>query len=644
VAYDSASIFVLEEGRLRLAAARGFDDNRTILGQTLPLDQRLLTGQVITTRKPIMIADAQCEPGWVAVEGLPESSGIHGWIGAPLVVRDRAVGVLNVDSRRVGAYGAAEVETVSAFANQAATAVANAQLFAERQRQVQALLALAETARVVTASLNLEEVLQRILGQTIRTLDVDAASLAILDEETGELEFKLAKGAAAEEVTGFRLGRGEGIAGWVVEHGEPLIVPDVQTDARFSPGVDRHTGFVTRSLACAPIKLQERTIGVLEAVNPHSGEFLPEQVDLLAGIAGLAGTAISHAQLFEETQTARQRYAGLFEDSVDSILISDLKSIITDANHSAETFLGHSREALRGRSVLSLHVPDPDRLPDDLSALRPGQAVSYEGRATHADGHPLPVEVHIKRIDIGRQPMLQWILRDISERQALDELRADLTSMIFHDLRSPLGNIISSLEVLQSSLPSTDEALQPVLTIALRSSRRLSRLVESLLDMRQLEAGKAVLHKSQGSVSALIAESVEEIQPVAEARGHVLQFSLAPADLPPVEMDVDMIRRVLINLLENAVKYTRGGGRISVSAQRVPGFVQVNVTDGGPGIAPRDQQRIFEKFARLHHEGQSRGLGLGLAFCRLAVEVHGGRIWVESQPGQGSTFSFTLPV
>ena len=153
-----------------------------------------------------------------------------------------------------------------------------------------------------------------------------------------------------------------------------------------------------------------------------------------------------------------------------------------------------------------------------------------------------------------------------------------------------------------------------------------------------------MLHRGQGSINSIIAEAVEEIHPVSEAKGQMLHFSLAPADLPPLEIDVDMIRRVLINLLENAVKYTRGGGRITVGATRRPGEVCVSVSDTGPGIPAREQQRIFDKFARLHQEGYSKGLGLGLAFCRLAVEAHGGRIWVESELGQGATFSFTLPV
>jgi len=643
IGYDSASIFLLEDTRLRMVAARGFSQAEAG-SVVIPFDPSVLIGRVLSTRRPLVVADVQLDAGWVRTDQNPESRDIHGWIGAPLVVRDRGVGVLSVDSRRPGAYGAEEMEVVLAFADHAATAVANAQLFDEAQRRVQAMVALAETARVVTASLNLDEVLRRILEQTWQSMRLEAASLALIRPGSGELEFRAARGKGAESVVGIRLKAGQGLVGWVVEHGEPVVVPDTAADPRFSPEVDQRIGFATRAVACAPIRVQEQTIGALEAINPERGDFPPDQMELLTGIAGLAGTAIAHAQLFADTQAARQRYAGLFEDSIDSILISDLASIITEANHSAEEFLGYPRQELLGRSVLSLHVPDnPDRLPQDLSSLTSGQTLSYNGRATHRLGHPLPIEVYIKRIDIGSLPFLQWILRDVSERQALDELRADLTSMIFHDLRSPLGNVISSLEVLQTTLVREDEAPRAVLSIALRSSRRLLRLVESLLDLGRLENGQAVLHKTPSSLGALIVEAVEEVLPIAEAKGHVVRFELA-SDLPPVEMDVDMIRRVVINLLENAIKYTRSEGQLTVSARQDGDHVVVGVKDTGPGIAPRDHGRIFERFARLQRGDSAKGLGLGLAFCRLAVEAHGGGISVDSDIGRGATFSFSLPL
>jgi len=198
--------------------------------------------------------------------------------------------------------------------------------------------------------------------------------------------------------------------------------------------------------------------------------------------------------------------------------------------------------------------------------------------------------------------------------------------------------------VLKTSVTDDDEAIQAVLAIALRSGRRLSRLIEQLLDLEQLEAGQAVLYKTKGSLSSLVVEAVEEVLPVAEGKGHMLSFDLGPESLPQIEMDGEMMRRVLINLLENAIKYSRTDGKISVSVGEVNDELQVAVSDNGPGIPPEDQARIFEKFERVQSQGPPKGLGLGLAFCRLAVEAHGGRIWVESRPGQGSTFYFTLPV
>jgi PAS domain S-box-containing protein len=359
--------------------------------------------------------------------------------------------------------------------------------------------------------------------------------------------------------------------------------------------------------------------------------------------AAQVATAVANAQLFAQTQDARQLYAGLFEDSIDPILISDLSGRISDVNHSAEVFMGYAREELWGDSVLSHHVPSDQEVPTEVFNLEHGQTVAYEGRATHKDAHPLPVEVHVKRIDIEGQPFLQWILRDISERLELEELRSDLTSMIFHDLRSPLGNVISSLEVLKSSLPADDETLNAVLAIAQRSSRRLSRLIDSLLDLERLEAGKAVLNREPVLLEELIEDSVEEVRPIAEAKGHALVTDIE-AGLPELSLDRDMVQRVLINLLDNAIKYTRSEGHISVKASTGKREIVVSVRDTGPGIPEEEQGHLFEKFTRLQHEPRPKGLGLGLAFCQLAVEAHGGTIWLQSAPGEGSTFFFSLPI
>ncbi len=643
----SGSILVLDEGGdvIEGALATGGKVHDHTAEQLAVTYERGLAGWVVEHREPALIASTRDDPRWLKRPKDATNGDSRSAISVPVTARDRVVGVLTLVHPEAGHFKQDDLTLLKAIADQAGIAVENARLFAESRRQVEATLALAESARVVTASLDMEDVLDRILEQTIRTLDVQAASLAMLDPETGELEFKVARGGGGEAIVGFCLEPGQGIEGWVAQHGEAVSVDNAPEDPRFFPGVDERTGFKTRSVACVPIFVQEALIGVLEALNPNRRSFGSEQVDLLNGIAGLAGTAITHAQLFADTQAAHERYAGLFNDSIDPIIITDLAGKVTEANRRAESFLGLDLAYLKERTIFSLHAPDPERLPEKLSQIRVGETIAYDGEVEHRDGYRMPVEVHIKRIDIERQPFLQWILRDISERQALDELRTDLTSMIFHDLRSPLGNVMSSLEMLQASVPTDNETVQSVLSIAMRSSRRLSRLVESLLDLGQLEAGQAVLHKESASLGAVITEAVEEVHPVAEAKGHTLRFNLA-RNLPDIECDVEMVRRVVINLLENAVKYTHSGGDITVSAVPTDSgdMLAVSVTDTGPGIPQRDQQAIFDKFARIHGEGRPKGLGLGLAFCRLAVEAHGGTIWVESEEGEGSTFTFTLPL
>jgi PAS domain S-box-containing protein len=600
-----------------------------------------LAGWVVENREPVLIGNTLEDPRWLQKPDQQDEE-TRSAISVPLVARDRVVGVLTLGRRKPDHFTQEDLALASSIADQAGVAVNNAHLYAVSQRQLGAMKALSETARAITSSLEVGEVLQRITEQTMKSLDVEAASLALIEEGSDELVFRVASGRAADRVVGTRIEKDQGISGWVLQNEEALFVRDVQADPRFYPDIDERLGFETRVMACVPVQVQNETIGVLEAINPNNGMLLPEHVDLLTGIARLAGTAIFHAQLFEQTQAARQRYASLFEDSIDTILISDLSGQVTDANRRAESFLGYTHDQLIGKNIFELHEAVTGSLPDNLHDLETAKAISYVSQATNQAGRQQPVEVHVKRIRIGAVSFLQWILRDISERLELAELRADLTSMIFHDLRSPIGNIISSLEVLQATIVDDDETIQSVLSIAMRSSRRASRLVESLLDLDRLETDRAVLNKSQASLGALIAEAVEEIHPTAEAKGQLLRLELPPR-LPTLEMDVDMIRRVMINLLENAIKYTRSGDQITVSAGSADGELLVSVADSGPGIPAEDLDNIFDKFTRVTSDDRPKGLGLGLAFCRMAVEAHGGRIWVESEEGKGSSFSFTLP-
>jgi PAS domain S-box-containing protein len=437
---------------------------------------------------------------------------------------------------------------------------------------------------------------------------------------------------------------GEGIAGWVAQQNEPIVVADVRADPRFFRGMDESTGFLTRALACVPVRIGERPIGVLEVVNPASGDFDPETLHLLDSLASLAGTAIVQAQRVAEIQAAENRFVGLFEDSLDPILITNLDGVIFDANHSAVGFFGYTRDNLRGMRVNQLHRVRTDSLGGGrFTPLLSGEPISYETRITTRDGAEVPVEVHAKLIKRGDEQFVYWVQHDLSDRLALEELRDDLMSMIVHDLRSPLANIMSSLEILRSALPADDEMVASLLTIALRAAGRLSRLVDSLLDLRRLEAGEIGLQRLPVALDTLLMEAVEQVQPMAASKNLNLRTVLA-LDLPPAAADADLLRRVVVNLLDNAIKYTPQGGSITLGTKRTGSTITVSVRDTGPGVPEGEHERIFDKFTRVQREAAPKGLGLGLAFCKLAIEAHGGRIWVDSGRGGGATFYFTLPL
>jgi signal transduction histidine kinase len=297
-------------------------------------------------------------------------------------------------------------------------------------------------------------------------------------------------------------------------------------------------------------------------------------------------------------------------------------------------------------NVHHFHQADYKALGKDLANLKEGRTISYPSVLQGQGGTQIDVEVYVHSIVVEGVEQLQWILRDITERKKLDSLREDLASMIYHDLRSPLANVVSGLDVLQMMLPADqDPTIRSVLDIAMRSTERVQRLANSLLDTSRMEAGQRIGNPEPNGATEIIQAALDAVQPGAQAKEIKLEAAIVKG-LPKVMADAEMIRRVLINLIENALKYSVEGQKITVGAKRNGDFVELSVQDQGRGIPKNEQERIFEKFARVQvgATGNTKGLGLGLAYCKLAVEGHGGKIWVESELGKGSRFAFTLPI
>ncbi len=247
----------------------------------------------------------------------------------------------------------------------------------------------------------------------------------------------------------------------------------------------------------------------------------------------------------------------------------------------------------------------------------------------------------------GRELSRQVASLESEKEQLLESqrLRQETSDLIIHDLRNPLGVLLNVLQMLEMTLPAeTLQANYQLLQIGSAAGERMRRLVDSLLDVSRMETGEAPLHLSEVDLGRLVQAAFER-ERLTWDEGRVRGACHVPPDLGTVVCDEERIDRVVANLIDNAIKYTPGGGQVTVAVEAQGDQVVLSVTDTGPGIPPEERERIFERFARLARDrSKRRGFGLGLAFCRLAVEAHGGRIWVEPGPGGvGSSFVLTLP-
>jgi len=318
---------------------------------------------------------------------------------------------------------------------------------------------------------------------------------------------------------------------------------------------------------------------------------------------------------------------------------------VLDANRKACEALHRDKKSLIGMDVIALDAKLRTKFDNLLPDWYAGQEIVFEVDLPVAAERVIPMEFRTKRIDYGKADGIEWNGRDISGRRGVEQLRQDLTNMLVHDMRGPMGNLINAINTIPlviGDIPP-DSPVAQLIDIALRSGKQMQALIDSMLEVSQLEQHEVPLNRTRGDVDTLMRSVEDQLSSMATAKQAELSFEVE-GELPVPWIDQDMIRRVLINLVTNAIKYSPRRGQVHIIASESEGHLQFSVTDEGPGIPPEYQWRIFDKFTRVQFQDAPSGVGLGLAFCRLAVEAHGGRIWVESTPGQGSTFLFVLPL
>jgi PAS domain S-box-containing protein len=501
-------------------------------------------------------------------------------------------------------------------------------------------------SREMTSTLDLHTVLEHVLMLSTGSIGVERASLIVLDDQMKPIDGAIIVNGniIAHKADQLWATVENGLAGWVLREGKPALISDTSQDPRWLRRKDdapEKSG--PKSAVCLPLTQRSSLVGVLTIVHPQPGYFSQEDFELLQGVADLAGTAVGNSRLFESLQSANRRYRELFDDSIDPIFITDMEGEILEANRQASGITGFQPVELIGRSLFDLQNRDKSVIMEEQAHLSAGMAISFESSMVLRNGSMMPVIVHIRRENIDGTEMMQWLFRDISERKELDRLRDDLAAMIYHDLRSPLANVISSLDIMLASQPDPSTSANSLIQIAYRSAERMQRLISALLDISRLEAGQSILKQKITEARLIINEAIDIVKPNLDSKQQVVSVVL-PEESIFLYIDVDMLRRVIINLVENANKFTPTGGAIQLGCLQNDDHVELWVRDSGPGIPKEGMKTIFDKYVRLQTTNVPKGLGLGLAFCRLAVEAHGGKIWVESAQGRGSRFVMTLPL
>lgn len=342
----------------------------------------------------------------------------------------------------------------------------------------------------------------------------------------------------------------------------------------------------------------------------------------------------------------------LVESVVDyAIFMLDREGRVTSWNKGAEAFKGYTACEILGQSYSRFYLPEDIEkgLPQTLLKIATEKGrVEHEGWRMRKDGTLFWADVVITalRDASGNLTGFAKITRDLTQRKESEMLKDQFLSVLSHELRTPINAITGFGSILEDGLagPLTDEQLG-YLRKMLQGADTLLALVDDLLDMSRVQSGKFSIETAIIDLGEVITDALSSLAPLAEQK-HQRFVREIPADLPQVEADAQRVGQILLNLVNNAIKFSGDGGVICVRALVEGDHLRCEVQDQGPGIAEDDLPRLFQRFMQLDM-GTTRpvgGVGLGLSICKALIEAHGGQIGVTSTPGIGSTFWFTLPL
>jgi signal transduction histidine kinase/CheY-like chemotaxis protein len=516
------------------------------------------------------------------------------------------------------------------------------------EQRIKELNILYGIGKSVTSLLDLQKLFSHLVDAAVYISGAEEGWLMLVDQGTNELYVCAARGLEEKQARTLRLRVEDSLAGAVMRSGEPIVV-----------GSGRHkvkTAYLVKSLMAVPIKIEQRSIGVLcVAFRASDRTFSSNALYLVSAIADYAAIAIENAHLFTGIQDARARLEAILRGTLDAVLVTDEENRILLLNDAAFRVLGlvhpnklgtPSPGATANTSATAelnavVGQPAGEVIPHkelrSLFSQAAGSNVDLRTEVSLGDGRTF--NAHLTPVaGVGDVVVMQ----DITHFKDLERLKNEFVSTVSHDLRSPLTSIRGFVDLIEMTGSLNDrqktfaEKIREGVTV-------ITRMITELLDLSRIEKGG----KFEFTVIALdevISESVETLRGHAASKKQRLEVAL-PSNLSPVMGNRLRLGQAVKNLVGNAIKYTPYQGRIRVWTEERDGQILFHVRDTGIGISAEDQTKLFQEFYRVKspQTDEIPGTGLGLSITKSIVERHGGRIWVNSELGKGSTFTFLLP-
>ena len=651
LAADTAAILLLDAdgAALTVRATRGLEEEFE-RGVPVPVGQGL-AGRVAASRAPLLVDDlGEIE----VVSPALRARGLKSVAAIPLVVEECVIGVVHAGSEQRAYFTPDDVRLLELIADRIALAVNHSALYdAEREAQ-ERLAFMGQASTVLASSLEYEQTLADLARLVAGRLADWCAVDVLVDNELRRLavaHVDPAKVAFVQAVLERRppslADAGPGRVAHVLRTGEPVVVadiPEAAIEAAVADLPELRDGILAlglRSYMIVPIVVRGKAVGAFSFAWAESGRrYSPADLPFAQELASRAAIAVDNARLYREA--AEQAHAARVLASVgDGVVLVDHNGVVRYWNRAAATITG---------------LPESEVVDSPIAEAIPGWAtiagrapVAAEG-ATNPRPESLPLalgnrEVWLSVAGVEVPDGIVYAFRDLTEDRALDEMKTEFVSTVSHELRTPLAAIYGAAVTLRRTDIHLDaEQRENLLSVVSNEADRLARTVNAILWASRLDTDTL-------RVTIESCDPVELTREVVTAQAAHLPPGIelridAPERVAPVAADRDKVGQVLVNLVENGVKYSPDGGTVVVRLHTVGGHVRFSIVDEGLGIPHAEQRRIFEKFYRLD-PNMTRGIGgtgLGLYICRELVRRMGGRIWVESAPGRGSTFTFELPI